>query len=151
MTLILVGVLAILALILIRIFGKKKIDKRRYFKSPELNEVEVVKTLTKLETDVDWIKKLVWFIIMTILGILIKFVYETYLLLPKNRGIAKSRNRSPQHNHARFYGKIKVLICSLCGFIYKLRFVPRIIQYTIDSLLSKIISDLYYNQKFEVE
>ncbi|MEE8168195.1 MAG: type II toxin-antitoxin system PemK/MazF family toxin [Candidatus Hydrothermarchaeales archaeon] len=49
-----------------RIFGFEKEEKKKpdyYFKSPEFDETKVIQELSKLKTDMDWVKRLLWLII----------------------------------------------------------------------------------------
>jgi len=46
-----------------RVFGFEQVDEKKYWKSPELNEVEVVGDIIKLQTDMNWIKRIIWILI----------------------------------------------------------------------------------------
>ncbi len=43
-----------------RVFGFEKPDPNKFFKSPDLDEVQVSVQLAKLEADMNWIKRLLW-------------------------------------------------------------------------------------------
>jgi len=49
--------------VLRRVFGFEKVDEKKYWKSPELNEIEVVKDIVKLQTDMNWVKRILWILI----------------------------------------------------------------------------------------
>lgn len=65
------------------LLGQEKVDEKKYFKSPELNEIEVVRALTKLENDVNWIKQLVFaswtVIVLGIVAAIVKLIIEYVL------------------------------------------------------------------------
>lgn len=46
-----------------KVFGFEKVDKGKYLKSADLKEDEVVRALAKLETDLNWVKRILWLII----------------------------------------------------------------------------------------
>jgi hypothetical protein len=46
-----------------RIFGFEKVDERKYWKSPELNEIQVVRDIVKLQTDMNWVKRIIWLLV----------------------------------------------------------------------------------------
>lgn len=46
-----------------QVFGFTKVDKEKYRKSPELDEDMVIAALTKLETDANWIKRILWLVV----------------------------------------------------------------------------------------
>lgn len=65
------GVFRILKSFLRRIFGfEKRRKKEDYFRSPELNELKVAEDLAGLKTDVNWIKRFLWFIMASLILIL---------------------------------------------------------------------------------
>ena len=43
-----------------KVFGFEKVDREKYKKSPRLDEDMVVMTLAKLETDMNWVKRILW-------------------------------------------------------------------------------------------
>ena len=59
-----------------RIFGfEKRRKKDDYFRSPELDEVKVAVDLAGLKTDVNWIKRFLWFI-MASLVLILKMLFD---------------------------------------------------------------------------
>ena len=46
-----------------RVFGFEVSDPRKFLKSPDLDEVKVSIQLAKLETDMNWTKRLLWVMI----------------------------------------------------------------------------------------
>ena len=70
------GVLKILEGWLRRIFGfEKRRKKEDYFRSPEFDEVKVAGDLAGLKTDVNWIKRFLWFI-MASLVLILKMLFD---------------------------------------------------------------------------
>lgn len=45
-----------------QIFGFEKVDKSKYLKSPRLNQDEIIATLVRLETNQNWIKRILWLV-----------------------------------------------------------------------------------------
>ncbi|HJH27231.1 MAG TPA: hypothetical protein C5S37_10825 [Methanophagales archaeon] len=69
-------VLKILEEWLRRIFGfEKRRKKEDYFRSPEFDEVKVAGDLAGLKTDVNWIKRFLWFI-MASLVLILKMLFD---------------------------------------------------------------------------
>lgn len=50
------------------VFGLEKSDKSKYLKSEGLNEAEVVAALAKLETNQNWIKRILWLVVLGSIG-----------------------------------------------------------------------------------
>jgi len=46
-----------------KLFGFEKCDKEKYLKSPSLDEEAVAVALVKLETDLNWVKRLLWLVV----------------------------------------------------------------------------------------
>jgi len=47
-----------------RVFGFEKPDPNKFFKSPDLDEVQVAVQLAKLEADMNWIKRMLWVMVV---------------------------------------------------------------------------------------
>jgi hypothetical protein len=59
-----------------RIFGfEKRRRKEDYFKNPEIDVVKVAEDLAGLKTDVNWIKRFLWFI-MASLVLIFKILFD---------------------------------------------------------------------------
>lgn len=61
-----------------RIFGfKKRRRKEDYLKSYEIDVVKVAEDLAGLKTDINWIKRFLWFI-MASLVLILKILFDIY-------------------------------------------------------------------------
>lgn len=45
------------------IFGFEKVDRSKYRKSADLDEEEVITALAKMQTDLNWLKRILWLLV----------------------------------------------------------------------------------------